>query len=83
LADNTAITNDVSDVLSENNIPTGGAAITIQVNNQAVDANTAKQNDKISVKVSIPVSQVSWTTTFLFLSSPTVESESVVMLRRG
>ena len=83
LASNTSIINDVNDILADNGISTSGATITIQVNNLSIDALTAIQNDKISVKVSIPTSQTSWTTTYLFLTNSTIESEAVVMLRRG
>jgi hypothetical protein len=80
---NAAIISDANGVLSANQINSGGATITILVNGQGTDALFAKQNDRISVKVSIPVSQIAWTTKFLFLTGQTVESETVVMLRRG
>ena len=83
LTASSAITSDVNGVLTANGISSGAATITILVNGTASDTLLAKQNDKISVKVAISVSQVAWTTKFLFLTSGTIESETVVMLRRG
>ena len=59
-----------------------GYSTAILVNGQQTDIKDAKHNDQISVKVSVPVSQVSWTTTF-FLSAQDLESETVIMLRQG
>ena len=50
------------------------------MNGANVDASTAVQNDKISVKVAIPVSSVYWMGT-VFLASSSVESETVIMMR--
>ncbi len=83
LASSATITSDVNNVLTDNGISNSAATITILVNGLANDASTAKQNDKISVKVAVATSKVSWTTTYLFLNSATIESETVVMLRRG
>ena len=80
-ADNTAIQNDANNVLNSNNIPAAYATVVIQVNDKAVDAATAVQNDKISVKVSIPVSKVAWITP-LFLPGSSIESETMVMMRQ-
>jgi Flp pilus assembly protein TadG len=80
---NAAIIADVNKVLSDNHISTTAATVTILVNGQAVDAGTAKANDEISVKVSIPFGQTSWTASFFFIASQTVESETLAMLRQG
>ena len=74
------ITAEVNAVLANAGI--NGATVTILVNGQAVDASTAKRFDQISVKVSVPSSQVSWGTN-LFLSGQAIESETVVMMRQG
>jgi hypothetical protein len=79
---NSDITTEVNNILSDNNLPTGSATITIQVNGQVVDASTAQRNDKVSVKVALPVSSFFWTSTF-FLNSSSVESETIVMMRQG
>jgi Flp pilus assembly protein TadG len=76
------ITKDVTDLLNDNKIDPTYATITVLVNDQPVDASTAKQNDKISVKVAVPVSKVMWVTA-IFLSGQSVESETVVMMRNG
>jgi Flp pilus assembly protein TadG len=77
---NATIINDVNNILTDNKIDATKATITILVNDQAVDASTAQQNDKISVKVAIPVSATK-TVTAMFLSSTSIESETVVMMR--
>jgi Flp pilus assembly protein TadG len=82
--DNTAISQDVTNILTDNFSSTSAsdATITILVNGQAVDASTAKKNDQISVKVSMPFADVAWTPPF-FLSNNAVESETLVMARQG
>jgi Flp pilus assembly protein TadG len=80
---NAGITADVTNILlTDNSISTANVRITVLVNDTAADANTAKQNDKISVKVALPYSAFSWTTP-IFLSNLTVESETIVMMRQG
>jgi Flp pilus assembly protein TadG len=82
-AANAAILSDVNKVLTDNNISTTAATVTILLNGQAVDAHTATMNDQISVRVSIPYGQVSWTASFWFIASQVLESETIVMLRQG
>jgi TadE-like protein len=79
---NTDITADANDILTDNSIPTSAATITILVNGLAVDASTAQKGDKLSVKISVPFNQVSWTPLFFFNNS-SVESETLVMMRQG
>jgi Flp pilus assembly protein TadG len=89
---NANITAEINNILTDNNIATSDATITITVgaetstiplSGQAVDASTARPGlDYVSVKVGIPMSYVNWAGTF-FLSGSTVESETVVMLRQG
>lgn len=74
---------DVNKVLTDNRISTTAATVTILVNGSAANAHTARMNDRISVRVSIPYGQVSWTASFCFMGSQTLESETVVMLRQG
>jgi Flp pilus assembly protein TadG len=82
-AANAAIVSDVNKVLTDNSISTTAATVTILVNGHAADAHTATMNDQISVKVSVPFGQVSWTASFWFFSSQMLESETIVMLRQG
>jgi Flp pilus assembly protein TadG len=79
---NAAITADVNDILTNNQINSADATITILVNGAQVDASTAQQNDQISVKVSIPADKISWGVS-LFLGGGKIESETVVMMRQG
>lgn len=71
---------EVANIMSDNGVT--GYSVTILVNGTAADVSTANRFDKISVQVSVPVSQVFWTTTF-FLKAQTIESETVVMMRQG
>jgi Flp pilus assembly protein TadG len=77
---NATITNDINDILKDNGMDSTKATITILVNGQQVDASTAQQNDKISVKVAMPVSTI-MVVTQVFLKSSTIESATVVMMR--
>ena len=77
---NADITNDVADIMKDSNVT--GYSVTVLVNGVAGDVTTAQRFDKVSVKVSVPTSQVFWVTTFI-LTSTTVESETVVMMRQG
>jgi hypothetical protein len=80
---NTDVTADVNNILTDNNIPTSDATITILVNGVAADVSTAVPGiDKVSVKVSIPVSDIFWAGTF-FLSGSTIESDYVAMMKQG
>ncbi len=75
-------TQDAKDVLTLNNISSTSATVTILVNGVSADASTAKMNDQVSVKVSIPFAAVSWTSP-IFLKNNNVESVTLVMLRQG
>ena len=77
---NAMIQSDIANVLSKNNISGADATVTITVNGASLDASTAKTGDKISVKVSIPVSKVAIITP-LFLSGQNLESETLVVMR--
>ena len=71
---------EVDNIMKDLNIT--GYTTTILLNGQQVDIKDAVHNDQISVKVSVPVSQIYWTTTF-FLPVQDLESETVIMLRQG
>jgi len=81
LGSDVAITAEVNKVLADHNITAGDANLKIMVNDKVADAGTAVQNDKISVAVSIPIAKVCWIPP-TFLSSGSVESETVVMMRQ-
>jgi len=83
LQNNATVISDINNVLSSNNISTTAVTITILVNGASKDVSTATLNDKISVSVSVPTSQVSWTSTYQYLAGSTIESETVIMSRRG
>lgn len=83
---NVDIQNDVSAVLTANNITYQSSYVSINVlsqsgTNKNIDASAASPGDQICVKVSVPVSKVSWTT--FYLSSTNLESETVVMMKQG
>jgi Flp pilus assembly protein TadG len=79
---NSDITTEVSNILSDNQSSTSQLTVTIQVNGAAVDASTAVRGDMISVKASIPATQVLWLAPF-FLNSQSIESETIVMMRQA
>ena len=79
---NADITADASNILTDNNIPTSAVTITILVNGTSADAGAAQQGDQISVKVSVPYSQVAWTPLFFF-NGASIDSETLVMMRQG
>jgi Flp pilus assembly protein TadG len=78
---NSDVTSEVNNILSDNGIPAGDATITVQVNGATANCNTAKQNDRVSVKVSIPTSDTFWISAH-WLSSSSIMSDSVTMLRQ-
>ena len=77
---NTDIQNDVADIMKDSNVT--GYSVTVLVNGVAGDVASAQRFDQVSVKVSVPTSQVFWMTTFI-LTASSVESETVVMMRQG
>jgi Flp pilus assembly protein TadG len=80
---NADVITDALALLSTNNIPTGQVTVTILVNDAAGNVLTAPANAKISVTVSIPVSQVNWTNTQKFLGAGAVLSQTMVMAKQG
>src|SRR5262249_32226418 len=64
---NSDVNQDVQDVLSAAGIT--GYSTTVLVNGTAGEVGTATRNDKISVQVSVPASQVFWLTTYFVQGS--------------
>jgi Flp pilus assembly protein TadG len=75
------VTTEVNNTLTDNGIPTADATIVVQVNGATANCSTAKQNDKVSVKVSIPTSDTFWISTH-WLSATSITSDAVTMLRQ-
>jgi Flp pilus assembly protein TadG len=78
---NTTISAQVDKVLKDHNIAPRDATIKVKVNDVVADASTARQNDKISVAVSISVSKICWISPHFF-SGSSIESETTVMMRQ-
>ncbi len=76
------IQSDVNNILTDNNITSSAATITVLVNGKTADASTAVRGDQISVQCSIPFSQVSWGIT-RFLGGSASLSATLVMQRQG
>jgi Flp pilus assembly protein TadG len=76
---NTSLASEVKTTLEDNNLSTDNVSVTILVNGDAADITTAEQDDKISVRVTIPYSDVGWMTPFFVNGN--VESEQLSMLR--
>jgi hypothetical protein len=73
------VTDNISAILAADGINAAYATSTLLVNGQNVDVNTAKKYDQISVKISIPISKVTWVPLFYFTSSQ-IESETLTMM---
>ncbi len=78
---NSDVTATITNILSDNNLPTTHITTTIQVNGVTVDCSTAQQSDRISVQISIPTSDTFWISTY-FLKSTSLESDSITMMRQ-
>lgn len=74
---------DALGILTANGIPTGQVTVKILVNDVEGNALTAPANAKLSVTVSIPVSQVNWTNTQKFMAAGAVLSQTMVMPKQG
>jgi Flp pilus assembly protein TadG len=78
---NSDVTTGVNNILTDNGFSSSIATITIQVNGVTANCNTAVQNDKISVKVSIPTSSTFWVSSY-FLKQSEIVSDAVTMMRQ-
>lgn len=76
---NQNVKDNITNLLAANGLPSASATVTILVNGNQVDVNTAKKYDQISVKVAMPISQTAWVTLYYF-SSASVESETTIMM---
>jgi Flp pilus assembly protein TadG len=74
---------DVNAALTANSLPATAATITMLVNNKSGNIAAARRNDKITVTISIPTNQVSWTKSFFFMGTNSVQSQSGSMLKQG
>jgi Flp pilus assembly protein TadG len=63
---NTDITNAVNAALT--NMGISGETVTVEINDNVADAATANPTDEVTVLVSVPVSNISWMPSPLFLS---------------
>jgi Flp pilus assembly protein TadG len=81
-AANSDIIGNANTVLTAQGLNPNDATITIQVNGQTVDAGTAQAGDQIAVKVALPAAKANWMLSW-FISSGSVESETLTMMRQG
>jgi Flp pilus assembly protein TadG len=77
---NAQITADVNAVLQTHGIA-ATPTITVQVNGVTADANTAQQNDKVSVQVGLSFTNFAMISPF-FLTNTTIQSKPMVMMRQ-
>lgn len=80
---NSDVTSDVKNFLTSCKMTAASAVITIKVNDAVADVASAKRNDKITVKVAIPVSAISWSGTHCFVPVNSVVTKTIVMLKQG
>jgi len=84
---NSDVMADVNDVLTSNGITASKATTTIKVDDVTYDGTAknirdAQAGQKISVQVSIPLSEVYWITK-VFLKASDIQSETFNMMRQG
>ena len=80
---NSDVLNEVRFALSQAKIPVSAATITILVNDQPANLQTAKHNDKITVIVDVPAAAVRLTGITAFISKDAIQSETTSMLKPG
>ena len=76
---NSTVTANINTILTSNGLNPSDATITIQVNGNTADVNTAQKYQPVSVKIAIPISKVSWVPLSIF-SSSSLTSETLVMM---
>jgi Flp pilus assembly protein TadG len=76
-----SVKSNINTILTNNGISASYATITVRINGHVADAATAVQDDKVSVQISLPISQVNWVTP-IFFSDASVESEILVMMHQ-
>jgi Flp pilus assembly protein TadG len=86
-ATNTGVNTVITTALKKYKISSADATVTIQVYDSAGaaksnDIATAVQTDRISIKVAIPISKVSWVGPMVFTNA-NIESETLIMMRQG
>ena len=80
---NADVVRDVESTLAAGGLPAHAASIRILVNDRAADVLSARRNDKISVTVSIPWSQVQLTRMSFIMAGDTTQSATTTMLKPG
>jgi len=80
---NSLVISDVKASLTSCKMTANSAVITIKVNDVVADVSSAKLNDKVTVKVSIPVSATSWFGSHCFIPANSTISKTVVMMKQG
>lgn len=79
---NAAVQANISSSLTAYGIDPSLATTTIKVNGVVADISNAAQGDQISIKISVPATQVNWVMP-MFLSGATVESGTLIVMRQG
>jgi Flp pilus assembly protein TadG len=75
-SDTAAVTQAVNYTLNSTTV--SGATVTVLVNGTQADVNTAITGDAITVTVSVPIANVSWLPTSLFLSGANLTGTAVM-----
>lgn len=79
---NADVIRDVSQTLEAGRVA-ASASVSISINDLDGTVATARRNDKIKVLVRIPLVEATWTGSYFFFSSASLQSESLVMLKQG
>lgn len=80
---NSAVISDVHHVLNASHMTASAATITIRVNNFESDVASARRNDKVSVTVALPLSATPFGSSHFFLSTDSIISKTMVIMRQG
>jgi Flp pilus assembly protein TadG len=80
---NVDVISDVKAVLSANGISTNALSVTILINGSAGDVSQAVQYSQISIKVSIPTSQVVVVNLLTYLRNTPNLSQTMTIIRQG
>jgi Flp pilus assembly protein TadG len=80
-SDNSAVQKRVSGVLSESGIDPAEATVAVKINNVAGDVKTAKEGDRISVSVMIPLKTIGWVGPMIF-PADAKQTETLSMMRQ-
>jgi Flp pilus assembly protein TadG len=79
--DNSMVEERVKDILKSNEIGTSDVEIDIKVNGIKADVKTAQRHDRVSLAVTLSLSEVGWVTPLIF-AADAKQTETITMMRQ-